>query len=95
MKYDMKVKTARYIGKNIELIQEFSFAHPHTKILANQILNCHFTGAPPWDLFCKEFKKVENTYNVSVRKMLNIPGETHRIFIEPLSEKKHIQSVIF
>ena len=32
MKNDMKVKRARYIGKNNELIQEFSFAHHKTKL---------------------------------------------------------------
>ena len=94
MKYDMNIKRANYIDKNCELQQEFSFAHPKTKILVNQIFNCHFTGAPLWDLFSKDFQKIENSYNVSIRKMLNIPRETHRFFIEPLSENKHIKSVL-
>ena len=88
LKYDMKVKRAKYIRKNNELLQEFSFAHYKTKLLVNQIFNCHFTGAPLWDLFSHDFNKIENTYNVSVRKMLNIPRDTHKYFIEPLSAKK-------
>ena len=90
----MKVKSARYIGKNDELLQEFHFTHFETKLGVNQIFNCHFTGAPLWDLFCDNFNKVENTYNVSVRKMLSIPRNSHKYFIEPLSEHKHIQSVL-
>ena len=94
MKYDMKVKRARYIGRNNELLQEFSFAHHKTKLRVNQIFNCHFTGAPLWDMFSRDFYKIENTYNISVRKMLNIPRESHKYFIEPLSETKHIKGVL-
>ena len=94
MIYDMKVKRARYIGKNNELLQGFAFAHPLTRILTNQIFNCHFTGAPLWDLFCYDFNKIENTYSTSVKKMLSIPRETHKYFIEPLSEQTHIRAVL-
>ena len=90
----MKVKRARYIGRNNELLQEFSFAHHKTKLRVNQIFNCHFTGAPLWDMFSRDFYKIENTYNISVRKMLNIPRESHKYFIEPLSETKHIKGVL-
>ena len=31
-----------YIGKNNELLQEFSFAHPRTKFQINKIFNSHF-----------------------------------------------------
>ena len=36
---DMKQKVARYIDKNCTINQEFSFAHPTSKILINQIYN--------------------------------------------------------
>ena len=94
MTYDMLIKRAKYIDKNNQLVQEFSFAHPKTKLLANQIFNCHFTGSSLWNLFCKDFERIENSYNISVRKMLNVPRETHRFFLEPLSEQKHIRSVL-
>ena len=47
-----------------------------------------------WDLFCDTFKNIENTYNVSVRKMLSIPRNSHKYFTEPLSENNHIRSVL-
>ena len=37
---------------------------------------------------------VENTWNVSVRLMLDIPRETHRYIIEPLSNNEHIKKVL-
>ena len=37
---------------------------------------------------------VENTWNVSVRLMLDVPRETHRYLIEPLSNTEHIKKVL-
>ena len=35
---------------------------------------------------------LENTYSSAVRLMLDLPRETHRYFIEPLTERNHIKS---
>ena len=94
MKKDMRIKRAKYIDKNNELCQEFYFAHPKSKLQANTIYNMHFTGSPLWDLFCREAEMVENTYNSSVRIMCNLPRETHRFFIEPLTDTKHLKSIL-
>ena len=37
---------------------------------------------------------VENTWNVSVRLMLDVPRETHRYLVEPLSNTAHIKQVL-
>ena len=37
---------------------------------------------------------VENTWNVSMRLMLDVPRETHRYLIEPLSRTTHIKTVL-
>ena len=42
--HDMVTKNAQYVAKNIELNQEFSFAHPNTKMKINQIYNSHYSG---------------------------------------------------
>ena len=91
MKMDTKQKRARYIEKNIELIQEFHFAHPKTKIELNRIYNGHFTGSPLWDLFNRETEMICNSWNKSVRLMLGVPLNTHRYFLEPLSGLKHLK----
>jgi hypothetical protein len=48
---DIKQKIARYIDKNCSLNQEFSFAHPSTRIKVNNIYNCHFSGSQVRNLF--------------------------------------------
>ena len=75
---DMRVKNANYVGKNIELNQEFFFAHPETKLQMNQIFNSHYTSSPLWDLFGNGERKIESSYNRSVKVMLGLPYGTHR-----------------
>ena len=91
---DVVTKRGSYIQKNCELNQEFYFAHPRTKILMNSIYNCHFTGSPLWDLFSKEVGRFEKTWNVSVRKMLDLPPATHRYLIEPVSGTIHLRRIL-
>ena len=89
MARDIKIKRAAYINKNCELIQEFMFAHPRTRVETNQIFNSHFTGSPIWDLFSPEAIQLENTWNVSQRMMYDLPVQTHRYLVEPVSEQTH------
>ena len=58
------------------------------------IYNSHFTGSVLWDLFSKDCKKVENAWNVSIRKMFDIPRQTHRYFIQEISEVPHIKTIL-
>ena len=69
----MRVKNARYIDKNIELNQEFHFAHPATKVELNKIYNSHYYGSPVWNLFGPGAHTTESTYNRSVKIMLDLP----------------------
>ena len=91
---DMKVKNARYIGRNVELSQEFSFAHPSTKLKINNIYNSHFTSSPLWNLFGPGALKIESSFNRSVKMMLDLPVATHRYLIEPLTGQMHVKKVL-
>ena len=92
---DLMEKRATYINKVNELTQEFYFAHPLTKVRINNIFNSHFYGSALWDLFGIEALRLEKSWNVSQRIMLGIPRNSHRNFIEPLSNTKHITFSLF
>ena len=94
MKADLKIKRADFISKNNDILQEFGFSHSKTKIMINSIYNSHFSGSSLWDLFSKEAIQLENTWNVSMRLMLDLPRGTHRRMIEPLSRVQHIKFVL-
>lgn len=88
---DLMEKRAQYINKVNELNQEFYFAHPLTKVKINNIFNAHFYGSQLWNLFSEEAVRLEKSWNISQRIMLGIPRNTHRYFIEPLTESQHIK----
>ena len=94
MQLDLKQKRAAYISKNNELLQEFGFSHPDTLLKVNSIYNTHFTGSPLWNIFSQEAIKLENTWNKSIRLMLDVPINTHRNLIEPLSGQLHLKKVL-
>ena len=75
--------------------QEFYYSHPKTKIWINNVYNSSFYGAPLWDMFSKNFERLEKTWNVSVRKMLSLPRNAHRYFLEPLAETPHIKKCLW
>ena len=91
---DIKFKNAKYNGKNIELTQEFFFAHPETRLQINQIYNSSYYSSPLWDLFGSGAKKIESSYNRSVKIMLGLPYDTHRCLIEPLTGIKHVKKLL-
>ena len=92
---DMNVKKARYISKNIELNQEFHFAAPETRLKVNEIYNSSWFGSVLYSLYSPEAVKLESSYNRSVKVMLDLPFETHRGLIEPLTGRKHQRTVFF
>ena len=63
---------------------------PETKSHLNSIYNMSLYGAPLWDLFSDAIKSLEYTYNRSIKLMWNLPLETHRYMIEPVSQKQHM-----
>ncbi len=88
---DIMEKRAQFINKSNELGQEFSYAHYRTKIKLNQIFNTSFYGSQLWDLFSKESERIEKSWNVSQRIILKIPRNSHRYFLEPLTNSRHIR----
>ena len=94
MTRDIRLKKVNFISKNFELLQEFYFAHPNTKLKTTVIYNYHFTGSPLWDLFCDEAKKLENSWNIYVRKAFDLPFTTHRYLIEAVSNHPHLKRIL-
>ena len=91
MSQDTTEKRAQYITRNNELSQEFSFAHPSTKCLINNIFNSHFTGSSLWNLFNNATEMLEKSWNVSHRIMFTLPSDTHKYLLEPISKTRHIK----
>ena len=91
---DVMIKRAAFIDRNNDLLQEFSFAHPRTTAEVNKIQNSHFYGSVLWNLSSKEVVKLEKSWNVSVRRMFDLPRETHCYLIEAVSDQHHVKPIL-
>ena len=82
---DTLCKRARYIERNMELTQEFPIAHPEVKCKINRVYNSSFPGSVLYNLASDQVGQLTSSWSVSVRKMWELPMQTHRYLIEPLS----------
>jgi hypothetical protein len=94
METDMKIKIAKYVSKNIEINQEFSFASEETKLKVSDIYNSSWFGSVLWDLFCPSAVKLESSWNRNVKITMDLPFATHTGLIEPLSGRKHLKRIL-
>ena len=78
----------------MELNKEFYFSRPDTKFNINQIYNSHNSRSPLWNLFSPEVMQLEGSYNKSIKLMFDVPFDTHRNLIEPLSRTTHVKIVL-
>ena len=63
--------------------------------MINNIFNTSFYGSQLCDLFNNEAERLEKSWNISQRIMLDIPRNTHRYFLESLSGTQHIQFSLY
>ena len=81
---DATEKRAQFIEKNIDLNQEFYFAHPAVKSRINQIYNSSFSGSMLWNFRGEKTRNLVNSWSVAVKQMWNLPYNTHKRFLETL-----------
>ena len=91
---DLIAKKCSFISRCHNILQEFHFVHPETKMALIQTYCLSFYSSQLWDLYGKEANKLYNQWNVLVRAMWDVPRETHRNLIEPLSETTHIKNIL-
>ena len=92
--HDTVVKKFQFISKCQNILQEFHYGHPDTKIKLIQIYCCSLYSSPLWDLYGNECKKLFNQWNVLICTAWDIKRETHRRFIEGISESDHLKKVL-
>ena len=94
MKVDMAMKRGAFIGKVNSLLQEF---HAVPSEVFIKILNIYATslyGSNTWDLLSSECDRLYKSFNVAIRKVLDVDRCTHRYMIEPLSGSQHLKVML-
>ena len=94
MKLDIIQKRGQFIGKVNSLFQEFHYTSPEIMFKLVSTYACSFYGSQLWNLRSKEAEKLYNSWNVTVRHILNLDRKTHRCLIEPLSNRLHLKTIL-
>ena len=91
---DVSCKRAKFISKIHSLNQEFHYANTSTMLKLYDIYTCDFYGSNLWDLYSRDVQKLLNSWKIAIRILFDLPRETHRYFIEPISIVPHIKTVL-
>ena len=94
MKIDIAQKRGAFIGKINSLMQEFHHVSPDIFIKLMKTYAASLYGSNTWDIFSPECERLYNSYNVTIRIVLNVDRCTHRYLIEPLSGTLHLKTML-
>ena len=89
--YIILKKRAQFIGKLHSFRQEFGNIDPlvYTRLVSVYLTS--FYGSNLWDLYDNVTQKLFSSWNIMVRMLFNIPRNTHRYLIEPISGNSHLK----
>ena len=92
LKFDVDLKRRSFIGKFHEFRQELKNTHPVVFMNLILIYNSHFYGSNLWDLFA--INDVYIAWNNVLRTVFDLPRCTHRYLLEPVTEFKHLFTLL-
>ena len=91
---DLTMKRGSFIGRIHSILQELHFANPLVKMKMFLIYTTSFYGSSLWNIFSGPCERLYTAWNISVRMAFDIPRETHRFFIEEISESEVLKGGI-
>ena len=89
--HDLLKKRAQFIGKLHSFRQEFGNLDPLVYTRLVSIYLTSFYGSNLWDLYDNMAEKLYSSWNIMVRMLFNIPRNTHKCLIEPISGSSHLK----
>ena len=91
MREDMNTKVNQMIGKFHNLQQRVGHQAPEVMMTLVNTYLLSLYGSNLWDLASEESSRIDTQYNIMVRRVHNVPPDTHRYIVEHLSGGKHIR----
>ena len=88
---DVQFRKGKFISCVNNILTEFGFAHPDCKIQLIKTYGSSFYGAPLWNLYGYGTKKLYTTWNIAMRKLLDLPYQTHTRFLDVISGLQHVK----
>ena len=91
---DLLVKRAIFYDKVHSIKQEFGFC---TKRLLCELLRIYatsFYSSMIWNIQSDEYGKLIRSYNTAIKLLWELPHQTHKNFVEQLTDCPHLQSML-
>ena len=88
LKHDFEAKRQSFVGQFHALRQELGHQNPHVIIKLINVYFSSFYGSNLWNIF--NCDKLYTTWNNVIRNVFNLPYQTHRYLIEPVSGTSHL-----
>ena len=79
---DAAARRAGFIGRSVEVREQFSFASPEHVLKAVRILCCHGYGAVLWRLNSASASSYFKAYNSCVKRVFRLPLNTFTYLVE-------------
>ena len=89
--HDLLKKRAQFIGKLHCFRQEFGNIDPIVYTRLVSIYLTSFYGSNLWDLYDNMTQKLFASWNIMVRMTFDIPRNTHKYLVEPISGNSHLK----
>jgi hypothetical protein len=91
---DIALKRGDFIGRIHSILQELHFANPLVKMRMFSIYTTSFYGSCLWNIFDGPCDRLYTAWNNAVRMAFDLPRDSHRYFIEEISECPHPQVML-
>ena len=91
---DLLIKRAIFYDRVHSLKQEFGFCSKRLLCELLRIYATSFYSSMIWDIQSEEYCKLTRSYNTAIKLLWDLPHQTHKNFVEQLTDCPHLQSML-
>ena len=91
---DLNQKKAIFFQKVHELCQCYHYCDPRIVCHLVRIFATSFYGSSLWNLSSPAFQQLARSWNTTVKIVWYLPWETHKRFVENLTEVPHMETTL-
>ena len=88
-------KKGDFIGRINTIIANFPLCPDSVAMSLLRTQCCHMYGCQAWNLADRKVNEFHNTWNRGVRRLLNLPYQTHRRFLPQIAGMQNSESQVF
>ncbi len=87
---DVAYRKGQFIGCVNSIITQFGFAHPVSKLKLLVTHGYSFYGSSLWDIYDNDIKKLYITWNITVRRLYDLPRTANTRFLTHIAGVPHV-----